>query len=159
MPNYNKAIIYTIKCDDININLIYVGSTCNYNKRKFDHKAKCNNENSKGYNNPKYKIIRANGGWNNFTMQPYKKFPCNDKIELNIEEESCRVLLNANMNSYKCYSELKGADYKKQYNKQYKIENIEKINKKNTCVCGGKYTTNNKSKHLKSIKHKKFINL
>ncbi len=48
------------------------------------------------------------------------------------------------------------------YKKQYRIDNKEKIrehqNQKYNCVCGGKYTNVNKSRHLKSKKHQKFIN-
>ena len=47
MPNYNLGCIYKIKhnedYDDVNI---YIGSTCNFTRRKCAHKTVCNNENS-----------------------------------------------------------------------------------------------------------------
>ena len=45
-----------------------------------------------------------------------------------------------------------------EYHKEYYQTNKEKINQKVNCECGGKYTTANKSTHLKSKKHKNYIN-
>ena len=86
MPDYSKCIIYKITCNDTSITECYVGSTCNFTRRKSQHKHKCNNVNTTGYNIPLYKFIRDNGGWDNFTMSPIKKFPCSDKMEKLIEE-------------------------------------------------------------------------
>ena len=41
--------------------------------------------------------------------------------------------------------------------KRYRINNTEKINEKHNCVCGGRYTTANLSKHNKSKKHQTYI--
>ena len=41
--------------------------------------------------------------------------------------------------------------------KQYQVNNAEKLKQKNNCVCGGKYSTFNKSHHLKSKKHINYI--
>tara|TARA_R110002126_G_scaffold251909_1_gene394974 strand:+ start:112 stop:876 length:765 start_codon:yes stop_codon:yes gene_type:complete len=41
--------------------------------------------------------------------------------------------------------------------KQHYIDNKEKINKKFNCECGGMYTKSNKSTHLKTKKHKLYI--
>ena len=43
------------------------------------------------------------------------------------------------------------------YNKQYYINNIDKLKKKLTCECGYKYTHYNKSSHIKSTKHQKYL--
>jgi len=57
---------------------------------------------------------------------------------------------------------LDNKDMIKNYNKNYyesnKLSRCQKINKKFNCVCGGKYTYINKSKHLKTKKHLKYIN-
>jgi len=49
----------------------------------------------------------------------------------------------------------------KERHKQYYIENKDKINKmwneKFTCECGGKFTLNNKTHHLKTNKHQDYI--
>ena len=46
--------------------------------------------------------------------------------------------------------------------KEFRKENLNKLheiaNTKNDCVCGGKYTTANKSYHKKSEKHINYIN-
>ena len=177
MPNYENAMIYTIRCKDPNLPLLYVGGTLNFRNRKFNHKSDCNNGTSKKYNMKVYKMIRDNGGWDNFIMKEYAKFPCNDKVELNIEEERVRVMLGGNMNTNKAYSELKGNEYCKQYNEEHREEISEKMkeyyqeNKEHIkqttlqyyhdnkeqikCSCGGKYMTHNKKNHLKTKKHLK----
>ena len=64
----NDYIFYKIVCITDDIDLCYVGSTANWKERQREHKSRCNNENDKSYNNKKYQIIRANGGWENFKM-------------------------------------------------------------------------------------------
>ena len=44
-----------------------------------------------------------------------------------------------------------------EYQKDYREENQEKINEKLTCSCGGCYTFQNKSRHLKSKKHQLYL--
>ena len=58
MPDYKKCVIYTIRTGEG----LYVGSTCNYNNRKYNHKSTMNNEKSKGYNYKLYQTIRENDG-------------------------------------------------------------------------------------------------
>ena len=68
MPQYENAVVYKLCCDDPEITDIYVGSTCNFTVRKYQHKTACNNQNAKEYNRNVYKFIRENGGWNNWSM-------------------------------------------------------------------------------------------
>ena len=87
MPDYNKGCIYKIKKqDDYEDDCIYIGSTCNFTRRKCDHKNKCNDNKSKKYNYRVYSYIRDNGGWDNFIMIEINKYECLDKRELEIEE-------------------------------------------------------------------------
>ena len=44
-------------------------------------------------------------------------------------------------------------DELKQYITQYRIDNVEKINEKYNCFCGGKYTNSNKNRHFKTDNH------
>lgn len=44
-------------------------------------------------------------------------------------------------------------------NKMYCEENRELRNEKNDCMCGGSFTTKNKSSHLKTYKHNSFLNI
>lgn len=155
--DYSKSIIYTISKND----LIYVGSTTDFIKRKSQHKISCNNQNTHGYNYKVYVMIRENGGWDSFEMKPYKEFPCENKIQLLIEEEKVRQSI-ANLNKIKaitteeerkeqknisqkeyynrhkeqCKEYLKKymdthKNEKKEYDIQYRINNNDKIKEKN----------------------------
>lgn len=181
MPDYSKCIIYKITCNDTEITDSYVGSTCNFTRRKCNHKSDCNNINGRGYNVPLYKFIRTNGGWSNWDMSPIKKFPCDDKMSKLIEERRVMEMLGATLNGNvpgrtgKEYHQ----DNKESLNKksrEYHQLNKESCNKnsreyhqlnkeaisirknvKFNCVCGGKYTNSNKLSHQKTKKHQKFI--
>ena len=105
MPR-NKISDYTfykIVCLDDSIDLCYVGSTADFIKRRYKHKADCYNEKGINFNNKLYTTIRDNGGWNNFKMI---EIGTQEKLSLReaekIEEEY-RQELKANMNSRKCY--------------------------------------------------------
>ena len=92
MPDYSKAVIYTIRTKDG----VYVGSTTNFIQRKYNHKC-----NIKTNNYKLYKTIRDNDG--EWDMKPYKEFPCETKQQLNIEEERIRCELKADLNVQSCY--------------------------------------------------------
>jgi len=127
--DYSKALIYKIEHLD-KPDLIYVGSTTNLVKRKYNHKTNCNNEKSKKYNAKKYVMIRENGGWECFKMVVIKEYPCNTKNELQIEEEKCRKELQATLNSFRCHiTEEERKEYFKEFKKKYKEneENHKKI--------------------------------
>ena len=95
--DYQKGIIYKIHHIN-NEELLYVGSTTNFIKRKQQHKQRCNNLN-KFYNLQVYQMIRDNGGWIQFKMIIIKEFPCNTKTELLIEEDRLMRELKSNMNN------------------------------------------------------------
>jgi len=85
--DYSKGLIYKICCKDTKITDIYIGSTCNFTRRKYYHKGACNNEKHISYNFPLYKFIRDKGGWTNWNMVLVKYFPCNSRLELLQEEQ------------------------------------------------------------------------
>jgi len=121
MPNYENCVIYTIKTP----NGLYVGSTCNFIKRKHDHKCAIHNKNAHTYNFKLYKNIRENN--DEWDMKPYNVFPCENKMQMNIEEERVRRELNADLNMSSCYGLDKEnlTEKKKQYyqdNKDYILE-------------------------------------
>ena len=145
--DYSKTIMYTIRTG----NSLYVGSTTNYTKRKYQHKCSITNENSKKYNLKLYKTIRENEEWD---MKPYSKYPCNDGVEQKLEEQRIRCELKADLNMVSCgtglnRSELCEKEYDKQYNKEYKTENKDKITEYNN-----QYYTDNKDKILEQMKQK-----
>lgn len=176
--NYSNTIIYKLEHQD-NEDLVYVGSTTDFIRRKCDHKKCCNNPNSKAYNRKVYQIIRDNGGWSAFNMVELKKFPCNDANEAFAEEENFRKKLNATMNTNSAYTGLTKQDYEKQwrndnpnyhkqwyddnkdkkkdYDKQYYINNADKIRERKTqkitCECGAVVSKCNLAKHMDTGKH------
>ena len=122
MSDYSKTIIYKIQHVD-NIELIYVGHTTAYNARKSKHKTCSINDEKKIY-----KMIRDNGGWDQFEMKPIMEFPCENRTQASIQEEKCRIELRATMNSIGCIFNL---EKHKENRKAYKTKNRELLNEKN----------------------------
>lgn len=124
--DYSKALIYKIEHLD-KPDLIYVGSTVNLVKRKSNHKSDCNNKKSLNYNAKRYVMIRENGGWEAFKMVVVKEYPCNTKIELEIQEEKCRKEFQATLNKQQCHTTKEEERQKvKETMKIYNFENKEK---------------------------------
>jgi 2-methylcitrate dehydratase PrpD len=140
MVNYSQSIIYKICCNNPEIKEIYIGSTCNFARRKCKHKSDCNNENGKSHNLNVYKFIRLNGGWNNFSMIQIEAYATTDKRALHAREryhiETLKPSLNKNIpnqtaielkiykKSYQQTNE-KNKSYKKGYYKEYYQTNKE----------------------------------
>lgn len=170
--DYSKTIIYKIVCNDTTITDCYVGRTIDFRKRKWHHKSDCNNENGIHYNFKLYQVIRANGGWENWSMVPLEECNCENQIQAQIKEREWFDKLKANLNvdtpnttpseAQKKYCE-NNKDKRKETCRKYIEKNKDKINekynKKFICECGKKYTYINKSRHELSKKHLEFINL
>lgn len=120
MPDYSKAVIYTIRTKDG----LYVGSTTNFTKRKYQHKIKIQTSDENLYKN-----IRDNDG--EWDMKPYKEFSCETKQQLNIEEERIRCELNANLNMNNCYG-LNNKKISKRKHEYYTNNKDELIGKRKT---------------------------
>jgi hypothetical protein len=152
--DYSKIVIYKIVCNDLSITDLYVGSTTDFRKRKNSHKSNCNKETNKNYNLKVYKMIRENGGWDNWTMLEIEKYPCNDGNESRLRERYHLELLNANMNMV---IPLTSNEEKKIYQNQYDIEyykkNKDKIKKKKK-----EYRELNKDKFNKKEKEYRELN-
>ena len=117
-------------CNDLNIKDLYIGSTTDFYNRKSNHKYKCNLENGKNYDLNIYKCIRANGGWDNWSMIEIEKFPCKDSLEARARERYWCEQLNATLNSNKPYitdNEIK--EYKEEYYQNNKDKLLEYQNK------------------------------
>jgi len=154
--DYSKSVIYTIiHVNDTSLN--YVGSTTSFVDRKKNHKKDCKSSQFK-----LYVMVRDNGGWDNFIMKPYKVFPCNSSIELHIEEERCRIELNATLNSQRCYTteeqkKEQNLENSKDYYDLKKEEILEKHKEKYTCECGSVLRKSDKSTHNQTKKHIKYL--
>ena len=126
----SKTIIYKIVCNDLTVKECYIGHTINMTKRKCEHKSSCNNEKNKAHNYKIYKIIRENGGWDNWSMLLVEKFPCKDSSEACKREREVYEELDAKMNMIRPYftqQEHKAA--RKQTQKKYREEHKEKHKK------------------------------
>ena len=153
--NYSNSCVYKICCNDINITDCYVGSTTNLNKRKRQHKSRCNTENRKDYNFNVYKFIRDNGGWRNWTVVLVESYPeCKSREELLRFERYHMEKLEATLNSQvpgrtkKQWGE-DNSDKMKEYYKEYYQDNVEKIKE-----CRKEYRQDNAEKIKEKGKEK-----
>ena len=96
--DYQTTVIYKIQHIEKD-DLLYVGHTTNFTKRKAGHKCACINPSNGHYNTKVYSMIRDNGGWDMFKMIEIKKFPCNDDREACAEEDKVMRDMKATMNS------------------------------------------------------------
>ena len=163
--DYSKTIIYKIVCDDLSVKDCYVGHTTDMSKRKWGHKSVCNNDKNKGHNHKIYKIIRENGGWDNWNMLLVEKFPCKDKYDACKREREVYEQIDAKMNTVRPYltqEEIK--QYHKQYdqeyyqtNKEYKKEKFKEynqLNKQKISAYKKKYRQENQQKISERNKEK-----
>ena len=177
VPNYSQSSIYKLCCNNPDIIDIYVGSTTGFSKRKWAHKSCCNNATSKHYNYNVYQFIRANGGWDNWSMVQIEQYNATDKRNLETRERHYIEQLGATLNKNiptrtdKEYRQ-DNAEHIKEHMKQYYIDNQENIkqqkkqyyqanaehikqqSRKNfDCPCSGKYQHGTRARHFKSKKH------
>jgi hypothetical protein len=137
LANYINTVIYKIYSKDETIKDIYIGHTTNFCQRERLHRSNCDCETSKGYNYKIYKIIRSNGGWNNWVMEIIEKYPCQTIDEAKererfwIENSSSTLNVTIPNRSKKEYSQLyrlTHKDYIIEKTKQYRVNNKDKIN-------------------------------
>jgi hypothetical protein len=161
--NYLNSVIYKIEHES-KPELLYIGSTTNFIKRKYSHKKGCNKEKDNAYNIKLYQMMRENGGFNEFKIMVIKNYPCNNKIELLIEEEKHRKEFKAILNTNKAYltddekkeQNKQNKEYQKEYQAEYRQENKEEIkeydkeyyekNKEQIKEKSKEYKANNKEK-------------
>ena len=155
MPDYSKGCIYMIKKqDDFNNDNVYIGSCCNFSRRKCEHKKVCNNPDYENHNLKVYQYIRENGGWNHFIMIKLIDYPCNDKNELKITErryiDEYKSKLNCNIptRTDKEYHKDNKERYKEYHKQRYK-NNKEKLKEQHT-----QYRENNKQKIAEKCKQR-----
>ena len=173
----NTGFIYKLVSKDIEVKECYVGSTGNTRMRKCKHKHDSNNVNRKQYNFRVYQYIRENGGFGNWDMIVLETVEYNEKYELKARERHHMETLGATLNSrvpnrnmaewyvdnpdYKKLYRENNVEHIKQYYEVYYKNNKEAIKEhkkqKHDCECGGKYTHQNKSMHMKTIKHQKHL--
>ena len=125
--DYSNTITYKLvnyDCPD----LVYVGSTTNFTKRKQQHKSHCVNISSPKYSRKLYVSIRASGGWETWNMIKICDYPCYDKREAELEEDRHMVELKANLNIQRASRTMKQWREDNKYKiKQYRDENKDQI--------------------------------
>ena len=140
-PEFNNYTFYKFSCKTEDIECCYVGSTANFLARQRRHKLDCNNANRDNYNIKLYETIRANGGWENWTMTIIGEAENISLKDARMKEEEYRVNLKAELNMIRAYrsDEIKKEQQKstwinwnnKETTKNYKIDwyetNKEKI--------------------------------
>ena len=160
--DWSKTIIYKIICRDVNVPDGYVGSTTNLMKRKCNHKSNCNNSNAKEYNFFVYKFIRDHCGWENFDVVQIEQYKAKDKNDAHARERYWIETLKATLNKK---APIITKKEKEQYGKKYQIkyyqnnkDKLQKLRKKSVkCICNSNHTLAGKIQHLKSDKHKLFM--
>ena len=164
--NYENGLIYKFVCNDVNVPHIYVGSTTDWVKRKYGHKSACTNITNKSYEVYFYQVMRANGGWNNWSMLKICNFPCSSKFDLELEERRYIEDLHADLNKHiptrtrkERYIEKRELliSHMKLYYQKHKQQITEERLLKIICECGEEYTIQNRARHFKTKKHCLFI--
>ena len=161
---YHSGKIYTIRSH--RTDKYYIGSTCSpLHKRLYQHKLQYRMfQAGKFCLVTSFEIIKFDDCY----IELYENYKCNNRNELTKREGEIIRLLKTDVVNIRIAGRTKKeyrADNKEkiiEINKEYRANNKDKIkeytHQKHDCVCGGKYTTQNKSIHIKSAKHIKFIN-
>ncbi len=141
--DYSKTTIYKIQHKEID-ELLYIGSTTDFTRRKAQHKRACDNANNKCYNRKLYSMMRDNGGFDCFNIIVIKEFSCQNKQEALIEEDRVTRQMKANMNSLRAYVT---PDDTKEREKQYRLEHKDEIAER-----GKQYRLENKEQIIERTK-------
>lgn len=99
MPDYSKTIIFTITCKDPTKEYFYVGHTVGLASKKNGMRVLLNSLNTSVRYEFLHKMIRDNGGFDNWEIQPLQEFSCNSKLQADIQCNRQR-LYYANNNTF-----------------------------------------------------------
>ena len=171
ISKYQKGKIYKIITE--NSNDVYIGSTTATLRNRLSH----HKSHMKGGGFCSSSIVLRQG---NYTIELITDYPCNSKTELVREEGKYQREMDCvntqiagrtqsewyvdnkehkNAKSKENWEKNKEAD-KERHRENYKKDRenyIAKASVKCSCICGSDIRHDGKSKHLKSIKHKKYL--
>jgi len=162
---YEKGYIYSIRFND---QIIYVGSTVNFDGRKKDHKSRYSNPNDKEHNQKKYQIMRSlSKNFDDFEFRLEDVLANIIRLDLKEPENYYKNLLQPIGNTDNIRPEIqihKSVDLKAYRHELRNIpENKEKIKQHQSkpwyCqFCNNHVTLGHKARHEKTINHlKNFI--
>ena len=142
----NHGKIYKLVCNVTG--LVYYGSTTKSLKQRLTEHKSDYKRYLQGKTNylTSFKIIE-NGDYNIYLVENYG---CLNKKQLESIE---RVYIE----NYKCINKIVVGRTLKESHKEYRANNKHKLKEKFECECGGRYTYQNISHHMKSIKHQKYL--
>ena len=124
--------------------IYYIGSTSNIKERSKTHRDIYNNPNNRSYNAKPYKIIRANGGFDNFKFINLGNIKNVTKNEAHHTEQAFINLFKPNMNTRNSYlTDKEKKEQQKEQGTNYRENNREH------------YTQYQKEWCEKNYKHKK----
>ena len=130
--------IYRLYSIDESIHECYIGSTNNIYNRLKSHKTMCYNIKRREYNYKVYRFIRTHGGWDNWLMEVIGEKECETRRDKEQIEQEYIDKLEPELNSQKSCTGLTIKEYKK----QYRIANKEKISQ-----CKKQWYVKNKEKN------------
>lgn len=149
---------------------VYVGSSKQpIETRITKHRSDCYNTNKPSFNYKVYKHIRENGGFDDWQYTILEICDSITKKQARIAERKHMNDLNAKLNTYRPHrtqAEIKAeCDHRnkifqeanKDYFKNYRLDNLEKMNTIVKCRCGGTYSYTNKCHHRRTRRHKRYM--
>jgi hypothetical protein len=181
MLDYQNGKIYTIRYRK-DSSLIYVGSTCLPLALRFtNHKSVCYNSKESAYNHKFYVKIRETDDIDNWYIELYENFPCENKAQLvarenvimkeistlnKLQGESIykrKSTINIDEMKYKSKYFWKQSNHEKviNYHKIYNEENKQRIKEigeqRVTCDCGTITRKDQLKRHMTTLKHTKHL--
>jgi len=97
--DYSSTLFYKIFCKDALVEELYIGHTTNFVQRKHAHKQSCSNTKTINHNCKLYRVIRDNGGWDNWKMQIIAFHECGDLMQAKKYEQKYFEEYKATLNS------------------------------------------------------------
>lgn len=131
--DYSKGLIYKIVCKDLEVKDLYVGSTTDLCRRRYEHKKNCTHSCSKHHHLFVYRFIREHGDWDNWDVILVELYPCGTKEQLLARErhhiEQLGATLNKNIPSRtpEQYRE-ENSEVIAERAKQYRLKHQERLN-------------------------------
>lgn len=99
MIDFTKCVVYKISCKDPEVEDFYIGSTCDFKRRVWEHGNYTNNYRRPEHTYPLYKTIREKGGWDNWNVNILEEYnDCENIYQKRLCERKWIDLLKPNLN-------------------------------------------------------------